>query len=326
MSKLIGQANLANINEGAQAAVNLYLEVIRLDPYVVAAWNSLASCYDELGNGEAARQMRFCGAHVGNDADVWRELAWEYRALGQTTEYAYCLRKALKLEPKDVEGLYALASMYKEQGRLANAADTVKRILRYDPQSSHDLEFLSDNVGLFTTPHQLGVIRKGFRTAIDWNIASFTSPVDRSTTAGGEVCTLKLDHIVTLVDMYTRADNLEDALLVLRRGQRWLSGRRSEFWWDSREDDKEYDPPGFSRDPEEAEEVEDDSERGGNPIETVLRLRLAMIRLKMGQDEEAAVSMTAWRSFVGLMLTDPYRRDPAAGCCAAPRGHPRTGR
>lgn len=79
VSKLLGQANLANINEGSQAAVNLYLEVIRLDPYVFAAWNSLASCYDELGNPEAARQMRFCGAHVGNDADAWRELAAEFR-------------------------------------------------------------------------------------------------------------------------------------------------------------------------------------------------------------------------------------------------------
>jgi general transcription factor 3C polypeptide 3 (transcription factor C subunit 4) len=62
-----------------QLTVDLFLEVIRHDPYVIAAWNTLASVYDEDGNEEGARQMRFFAAHVEDEADTWKELAMEFR-------------------------------------------------------------------------------------------------------------------------------------------------------------------------------------------------------------------------------------------------------
>ena len=70
---------MSYIQGSHQAAISSLLEVIRVDPYVFPAWTTLASCYEEMGDREAARQMRFFGAHVDNDEEVWKELASEFR-------------------------------------------------------------------------------------------------------------------------------------------------------------------------------------------------------------------------------------------------------
>jgi general transcription factor 3C polypeptide 3 (transcription factor C subunit 4) len=58
-----------------------FLEVIRQDPYVYGAWMSLASCYEQEGDMEAARQMKFFGAHVEGEGDVWKELGGQFRSV-----------------------------------------------------------------------------------------------------------------------------------------------------------------------------------------------------------------------------------------------------
>jgi general transcription factor 3C polypeptide 3 (transcription factor C subunit 4) len=84
--------------------------------------------------------------------------------------------------------------------------------------------------------------------------------------------------------MLLALDDLEEALVVIRRGQRWLQGRRDQRSWDAFEDDREYDPPGFSREEEEGE-----AEFESHPLEIPLRNRLALLRLRLGNDEEASV-------------------------------------
>ncbi len=70
---------MSYIQGSHQEAITALLEIIRLDPYVQSAWTTLASCYEEMENREAARQMRFFGAHVDNDEETWKELAAEYK-------------------------------------------------------------------------------------------------------------------------------------------------------------------------------------------------------------------------------------------------------
>ena len=62
-----------------QRTIDLFLEVIRHDPYVISAWNTLASLYEDTGNEEGARQMRFFAAHVEDDVETWKELSLEFR-------------------------------------------------------------------------------------------------------------------------------------------------------------------------------------------------------------------------------------------------------
>lgn len=81
MNYLLGQANGAYLVEDYDKAISSFLEVIRLDPYVPAAWVTLSSCYKELGDEEKARQMRFLGAHVDDEeifGENWRKNSGEY--------------------------------------------------------------------------------------------------------------------------------------------------------------------------------------------------------------------------------------------------------
>ena len=79
VQRLLGQANMAYAQGELEKTIELFLEVIRHDPYVIAAWNTLATVYEEMDNEEGARQMRFFAAHIDDDAATWRELASDFR-------------------------------------------------------------------------------------------------------------------------------------------------------------------------------------------------------------------------------------------------------
>lgn len=132
-----------------------------------------------------------------------------------------------------------------------------------------------------------------FRTAFDYHLESFSSPSDF---IENETNTMSLEHIVILADFLLKLDELEEAVVVIKRGQRWLDGRMNEKHWDGFEDDREYDPPGFSREgvKREPDEEDEDGEEGakrGNGLEVDLRQKLALTRLKLGHDKEASVSL-----------------------------------
>lgn len=70
---------MAYISQNHTEAINLFLEVIRHDNMVQAAWTTLASVYEEMGDLDSARQMKFCAAHIEEDAGTWAELAAQFR-------------------------------------------------------------------------------------------------------------------------------------------------------------------------------------------------------------------------------------------------------
>ena len=97
---------------------------------------------------------------------------------------------------------------------------------------------------------------------------------------------MQLEHVIMLADDLIQLDNLEEAVSTIRRGQRWLQERSDQKQWDSFDDDREYDLPGTQR----GEEGEDGAEPlEGYPLETPLRHRLALLRLRLGDDDEAMV-------------------------------------
>jgi general transcription factor 3C polypeptide 3 (transcription factor C subunit 4) len=120
------------------------------------------------------------------------------------------------------------------------------------------------------------------RKAFDWHIQHFTGPDDDSSP---EPNTMTMENVINLTDLQIQLDELEEAIVIIRRGQRWLQGRRNEKQWDVVEDDREYDTPNVIRGDKT---VDDEGEI--RPLDINLRQRLAMIRLKLGDDDEAKVS------------------------------------
>ena len=77
---------------------------------------------EEEGKPEEAWHLRFCAAHVEDEADTWKELARQFRSKGQIDVCVYCLRKALSKDQTDLAILFELASIYrmrKEQSKVS---------------------------------------------------------------------------------------------------------------------------------------------------------------------------------------------------------------
>ncbi len=161
---------------------------------------------------------------------------------------------------------------------------------------------------LFISTNQHSFVASCLRNAFDFHWERFNGSSSQS---NGEANTLQLEHIVILVDLLLQLDKLEEALVVIKRGQRWLQERKDQKSWDSMDDDREFDPPGLSR------EAEGGDMEGfeGFALDTNLRYRLAQIRLRLGDDDEAMVSC---QDNLGLIESDPYRRDTQSRCHSVP--------
>jgi len=73
-----------------------------------------------------------------------------------------------------------------------------------------------------------------------------------------------------------------------------LQGRGDQKYWDTFEDDREYAV---------------DTEEGGNELDIGLRHRLALLRLRLGNDEEAFVSIFMQNL---VLMIGSHRRDTPA--------------
>ncbi|KAK4684844.1 general transcription factor 3C polypeptide 3 (transcription factor C subunit 4), partial [Tremellales sp. Uapishka_1] len=274
VQRLLGKANMAYIQQEHTEAIEGYLEVIRLDPHIQSAWTTLASIYEEQGNIDAGRQMRFFAAHIDEDAETWKELASEFKGLEQGAQSLYCLRKALKNDPVDIEVLWELASIYQANGQKNKAITAYQKIFKVNPATSFNFDLLMEIHPLMTSTSQLPFAAQSFRQAFDHHFSTQE--------AGTSTSTMSLQHILILIDLLLAIDDLEGATEVIKKGQRWLQGRKAERSWDSFDDDREYDPKGVLRDGEEETD-------NVHELDMELRYRLALTRLRLGDDEEASI-------------------------------------
>jgi general transcription factor 3C polypeptide 3 (transcription factor C subunit 4) len=260
-----------------------------------------------------SRQMRFCGAHVDPEGEAWVGLAGEFRYVGKrnhgysscrtgseiedTNSYIYCLRKAVSVDPSDANSLYELASVFKAQNSTSHvrhlmihpcvayittlqAIYSFKRLLRNHAPSAYNFALIAEFLPLLQSTAAIQTYASEILlTAFNYHLAKIPSSSSLEST-------LTLEHVITLTDLLLRLDDLEEALAVVRRGQRWLQGRGDQRSWDGFDDDREYHPPGFSKEDDEGG-IEDFE---GFGMEVDLRHRLALIRLRMGNDDDATVS------------------------------------
>ena len=223
-------------------------------------------------------------------------------------EAIHCLRKALKSDNTDVLAYWELADIYKARDNITQALQSLGRILKLDPVSAHDFTLLTEFLPLYKTSKvqkQNGI--KALREAWQYHLDTFDGPRDQGPAIGtGDeeddvtqeeqrpTNTMRLDHVLTFIDLLLEMDQLEEALDVIKKGQRWLQGRyrHAEGDWagTEMEDDREYDPPDLIRsDAIEHKNDQDDAKKRW-PLMASFRHRLALIRLRLGHIEEANVS------------------------------------
>ena len=165
-------------------------------------------------------------------------------------------------------------------------------MLKHDPESANNFQLLQDFYPLIMETKQYAFGSSAYRTAFDYHLETYPRPPTDEEEEEGN--TMEYEHVVSLVDILNITEKLEEAVEIVRRGQRWLQGRGAQKYWDTFEDDREYAV---------------DAEEGGNELDIGLRHRLALLRLRLGNDEEAFVSIFIKNL---VLMIGSHRRDTPA--------------
>jgi general transcription factor 3C polypeptide 3 (transcription factor C subunit 4) len=177
------------------------------------------------------------------------------------------------------------------------------------------MNILAEMPPLFASANAIQEGAQLFEAAMDYHIRTFPDGPSSETlprqTANTTTNSMTLDFIISLADFKILLHEYEDVINIIRKGQRWLSGRSREIYWDMEADDREFDPPGTSRQahsqpdalglPGGADGQETIS--GGYEMDINLRHRLAIARLKLGNDYDANVSPVSQCAIQSLALT-----------------------
>ncbi|KAL4243959.1 Transcription factor Tfc4/TFIIIC-102/Sfc4 [Abortiporus biennis] len=272
---LLGDGNQAYADDDIPEAIRIMQEVIRVEPRAFAAWKVLASCYESpnIKDDQKALQLRIMGAHLTQDPDDWRELAEKSRTLGLHQQALYCYRKLYLADTSNTEALWDRALLAKEVGELRIARNSLLTLLR---THEHSLAVLQELRPILIELSELPLCATLYQGAFDFNRAKFpsgTGTMNGTQTDGGG---FGLMEVLVLADLYNTLAEFEKAVQTIRIGCRWLQGRGKQVFWDSCEDDREYDLV------EGLRGTEGEVDAGMYPLDINARHRLAIARIRMG--------------------------------------------
>ncbi|CAM6088014.1 unnamed protein product [Calypogeia fissa] len=136
--KKLGEANVLYAIGKFDEAVEVLKEVVRLAPNVPDSYHTLGLLYDAMGDRKKALNFYMIAAHLtSKDTALWKRLASWSMEQGNVGQVIYCLTKAIKADPEDVDAKWDRASLYAERNEYGKAAEAFEQILQ---QRSSDVE------------------------------------------------------------------------------------------------------------------------------------------------------------------------------------------
>lgn len=232
VTALLSKANMHYIMQEHNEAMSILQEVIRIEPAVSAAWNTLAAIHGEAGNHEKALQVSIIAAHLsGRAPELWKELAVRSRELNLSNQAIYCYSQAVKADRKDVDTLWDRAALYHEIGKHRLAANGFEAILKLHP---HDALTLRTLVPILL---QLKEKEKAYQL-----LQNAFQHAQKHYSAGPVDGALEVQDLCLLTDLMKGRNSWHDIMDTLKTGARWLQGRleQGQIWMRFR-DDREFD-------------------------------------------------------------------------------------
>lgn len=271
-----------------EQAYEVLSEIIRINAETYDAWMMLSSIYQErMQMPEAIMAMCFAAHLHPGDFHGWMTVA--QFALDDTTpgerernlEVAQlCYSAAIKANRKSLKARIGKANCALEAGRSGIAAGEYVKVLKQ-------------------RPFNMGVLRNLAEAAFDTKSAKkyieqakgFYEQVIAHVRAGGQHLKGEFmwSDVIIYVEMCAFLEMYSDAALALRSLSRMLIGRQDETYWDDYvDDDREWDQEEERR-REVPEYIPDRYPYAfyGPALPLDLRAKLAVYRLKLGQEEEA---------------------------------------
>lgn len=285
----LSKVNQAFLSGDYEAALDLVFEVIRINAETHQAWTALSAIFRERGEIVRALSAMVYAAHLRpKDVSGWLRCATFALDTIDGDESSnlhtarLCYSAALRADATNTDARLGKADVCHRQGHLSVAITEYNNILRRHPYDLDTIRKLAEAC----------IDAKNAASSIPSAIHAYRRFFDYAMKQVHEEAQHSLWHDVGIyVELIAQSGRVRDAIGELKRCSRWLLGRSDEtFWDDYREDDREWD---ISEDrrasvPEFAL-AKKSSVKFGQSLPLEIRIRLAVYRLRNGDQSEAMV-------------------------------------
>lgn len=286
-SQLQSQATVAYMRREFATAADYARRAVRINPEVFAAHSLLSECLLELGEDANSVAALLSGAHVKRDPQVWHDVAdrtWKLEGIPReqlVDQVWYCCQNIMKIQPNDYRCRQQRLEIFVERDQKSRGLKECKAMLVIQPR---DLEVLQTMAELSIALDDCEDVLLEYESVIN-------SCISDEETSEME---LTWSIVNVYLDILYNLRRYAYGITRLRSLARWFFGREEETFWDSLEDDREWDIDDSPRRTEVPEFTPGNHPREtygeGLPLE--FRVKLGTFRLQMGEHhaDEAFVS------------------------------------
>ncbi|OTA60334.1 TPR-like protein [Hypoxylon sp. EC38] len=290
----LNMASNAYMDGRLDEAIDYVTDAIRINAETYRAWILLASFCQEKGDQKGHYMARFFAAHLQPKViDDWLQCA--ELAIGLREEYPedadsltdqaiLCYGRALRVDNNHSAAHHGRAALQLEMGRLRSALKDYTFLVQHCHFDVYALRGLAEVCVLLADTGKAQFADKPAE-AID----AYRRCISQFRENGFDSrYLLDWQDIKIFVELLAYVERLQEAIHELRSLSRWLLTRSDETFWDNQVDDREWDVENSRR--LEVDNYQDgkypaSSYGRGLPLE--LRTKLAVYRLKLGQEDEA---------------------------------------
>lgn len=275
---LLSQANEAFVRGDLQVALGLYNDVVKKDNKNYAAFKTCGEIYRQQGEINKCVNFWFIAAHLHPwDASFWSTVAELSYQLGHTRQAAYCYTRGIhSSNNKDLKAIFDRAILYRETGRLTRATDNFAQLLRTLPTDHSTIKELAM---CYVAQNRVADAIKLYEGFLHTNMSVSPLPMD--------VPSFDWSELNILAELYGKQESWNLGTQLIKSVSRWIQGRQSQTFWDSVEEDGEFDDRRFShRGWQNLTELQQ-SLSYELPID--IRIQLGLFRLNAGNSDEALI-------------------------------------
>ena len=169
VSRMLGEANMCYVSQDFQQAIRMLEEVVRRVPRVSDPYHTLGLVYEEMDDQKRALECYLIAAYLtGKDVETWKRVATMSREQGLLQQAIYCINRALRLAPGDVNAQYTRAQVLVDLGQLKKGSEAYRSILKMRP---HDAAVAAEMARLYTKNNESAQAVKVLNDCLEHNIA-----------------------------------------------------------------------------------------------------------------------------------------------------------